>query len=444
MVKYADKIDLYSDRGELIEADVPLEAISPIFNPVIRKIISSIKRTVAVNLAGIQKALEVGAVGGPGCIIPGRELKLDVVKDAGAICDKVKEILSVRPDDDTEVRPLKEGSYLLVKTPTLRLEAGVEYTTGLTSVAAAVTQSIIEIFNVDMFDAPMVKAAVWGRYPQTIDCLGANVASVLAVPHKNEGLGYALRNVPVAYAAIITKKNAMNAAALSAIFEQAAMFEMGDAIGTFERLHLLSLAYQGLNANNLVYDLVKESAKEGTVGTVVTSLLKKVVEKGVIRPLEKWESGYTCYTTDDVALWNAYAAAGLLAATLVNQGAVRAMQGCASVTTYFNDLLERETGLPAVDFGRSEGQGIEFQFFSHSIYGGGNPGIFAGNHIVTRHSKGVSIPPIAAAVALDAGTVYYAPERVAGIIGEIFSEIPELREPIVHIAKAAVEIKEKL
>ena len=43
--------------------------------------------------------------------------------------------------------------------------------------------------------------------------------------------------------------------------EQTATFEMGDAIGAFERSHLLGLAFQGLNANNLVYDLVKENGK---------------------------------------------------------------------------------------------------------------------------------------------------------------------------------------
>ncbi|MBN1786469.1 MAG: hypothetical protein JW825_05755, partial [Candidatus Methanofastidiosa archaeon] len=29
MLKYQDKIDLYDNRGKLIESDVPLEAISP-------------------------------------------------------------------------------------------------------------------------------------------------------------------------------------------------------------------------------------------------------------------------------------------------------------------------------------------------------------------------------------------------------------------------------
>jgi len=35
--------------------------------------------------------------------------------------------------------------------------------------------------------------------------------------------------------------------------ETVGIFEMGDAIGKQERLRLLGYAYQGLNANNLVY-----------------------------------------------------------------------------------------------------------------------------------------------------------------------------------------------
>ena len=54
------------------------------------------------------------------------------------------------------------------------------------------------------------------------------------------------------------------------------MFEMGDAIGAFERLHLLGLAYQGLNADNMVLDLVKQNA-EGNVGNVVASTVDKAI-----------------------------------------------------------------------------------------------------------------------------------------------------------------------
>ena len=441
MPKFPDKVDLYDDRGNLIDSKVPLDALSPLVNPAIKKIISIIRRAVAVNLRGIERALATGAVGGRGCVIKGRELKLDVVANAQAIVDKLEKLIRVKPDDDTEIKILRNGENLLVMVPSLRLEAGVEYTTALTTVAAALCCALIETFNISMWDYDMIHAAVWGRYPQSVDPMGANVSMLLAVPQQNEGMGYALRNIPAAHIAMITRKNAMNAAALSAILEQTAMYEMGDAIGPFERYQLLGLAYQGLNANNLVYDLVKENGKTGTLGDVVRSTVKRAVSDGVIKPLKKLPSGYVVYTTDDVPLWNAYAAAGLLAGTMITCGAARAMQHITTVLVYYNDLIERETGLPGVDFGRVEGTGIEMSFFSHSIYGGGNPCVFHGNHIVTRHSKGFVIPCVSAAVALDAGTVYYAPERISGVVGEVLGEIPELREPLKYVNEAASKIK---
>lgn len=64
MPKYKDVIDLYDDNGKRIAKDVPLEAISPLRNKAIQRIASLTERTVAVNLAGIEKALQTGAVGG--------------------------------------------------------------------------------------------------------------------------------------------------------------------------------------------------------------------------------------------------------------------------------------------------------------------------------------------------------------------------------------------
>ena len=97
---------------------------------------------------------------------------------------------------------------------------------------------------------------------------------------------------------------------------------------------------------------------------------------------------------------------------MVNAGAARAAQGIPStLLLYFNDNIEFATGLPGLDFGRAEGEAVGFSFFSHSIYGGGGPGIFNGNHVVTRHSKGFCIPPVVAAMSLDAGTQLFSPEK---------------------------------
>lgn len=441
MRKYKDVVDLHDDRGHLIDSKVPVQALSPLYNPAIQNIINFVKQCVAVNLEGVQGALASGSVGGKYCNIKGRSVKADLVGNAQAIADALKGELQVKAKDDTDVKVLKGGKLLLVKVPLKRLEAGVEYTTSTTAVAAALCHALIDKFKIGMWDADLVHAAVWGRYPQTMDMLGGNVISLLSVPQQNEGMGYALRNILAAHCAMITKKNSMNAAALSSILEQAAMWEMGDAIGNFERYHLLGLAYQGLNANNIVYEIVKENSKTGTLGDVVKSTVKRAIDDQVIKPLQKEKSGYQVYTTNDMNLWNAYAAAGLMAGTMVTCGAARAMQHTPSVFIYFNDLLERETGLPAVDFGRVAGTGVEMAFFSHSIYGGGNPGVFNGNHIVTRHSKGFCIPCVAAAVALDAGTTIYTPEKLSGVVGDVLAEVPELREPLKYVNEAATKIK---
>ncbi len=441
MAKYKDKLDLYDDRGKLIESDVPLEAISPLHNKAIKKVHSLAKRTVAVNLDGIEKALRTGKLGGLGVQIRGKEIEAPVVEKADEIAAKVKDMVKVADGDDTEVELLEDGKKMIVVVPTARLDAGVEYTTGFTAAAAAVTQAVIDTFDIDMFRANMVKGAVWGRYPQTLDFMGSNLKTILEVPQKNEGAGYALRNIMSNHIVALTGKNAMNAAALSSIFEQTAMFEMGDAIGPFERMHLLGLAIQGLNANNIVYETVKENGKTGTVGTVVESIVGRAIEDDVIKVKEKLPSGYKVYTTDDMAMWNAYVSAGMLAAIMVNVGAARASQGVPSTVLYYNDLVEHETGLPGVDFGRSMGTSVGMSFFSHSIYGGGGPGLFHGNHIVTRHSKGFLIPVIAAGCALDAGTQMFSPERTSGLIEKVFGDIPEFSSPIKNVGAEAKKLK---
>jgi methyl-coenzyme M reductase beta subunit len=439
MAKYKDKIDLYDDRGKVIEKDVPLEAISPLKNPAIKRIGNLAKRTIAVDLAGIEKGLKTGRVGGG--YIKGKEIDAPVVKDAEKLAKAVKEFIKISKDDDTVVTVLGQGKKLIVQVPTVRLDVGVEYTTGFTSAAAAVTQAIIDMYDVPIHKANMVKAAVWGRYPQTMTFMGSNLKSILEVPQNNEGAGYALRNIMANHIVAISGKNAMNAAALSSIFEQTAAFEMGDAIGPFERGHLLALAFQGLNANNMTYEIVKENGKTGTVGTVVESIVGRAIEDKVIRVKEKLPSGYRVYTTNDIPLWNAYVACGMLAAIMVNCGAARASQGVPSTILYFNDLLEHETGLPGVDYGRAMGTSVGMSFFSHSIYGGGGPGLFHGNHVVTKHAKGTVIPVIAAGCALDAGTQMFSPESTSPLVKDVFGDIPEFKAPIKAVGKEAKKLK---
>lgn len=432
----SDKVDIYDDRGKLLESKVDIMSLAPTRNKAIKKIILDTKRSVAISIAGIQGALASGKMGGKGRHILGRGLNYDLVGNVDALAAKVKDLVKVDNGDDTNVKVLKGGKSLLVQVPESRMIAGADYMSATTVGAAAVTEAVLDMFKTDMYDAPIVKGAVWGSYPQTMDLMGGNVASILSIPQNNEGLGFSLRNIMANHIAAITNRSAINSSALSSIYEQAGIFEMGGAVGMFERHQLLGLAYQGLNANNLLHEVVKENGKTGTMGTVVQSIVNRAIEDGVISVDKKAPSGYNFYKANDVPLWNAYAAAGTLAATLVNCGAARAAQGVSATLLYFNDILEKETGLPGCDYGKVEGVAVGFSFFSHSIYGGGGPGVFNGNHVVTRHSRGFAIPCVCAAVALDAGTQMFTIESTSGLIGDVFGGIPEFREPIKAVAGA--------
>lgn len=442
MPKYEDVIDLYDDNGKRIAKGVPLEAISPLRNSAIKRIASLTKRTVAVNLAGIEKALKTGSMAGAS--IKGKEIDIPLVANASKIAAAVKDMVQVTSGDDTSVIVKADGKSLVVIVPEERMNAGVEYTTGFTTTAAAVTEAIIDEFKVPMYKANMVKGAVWGRYPQTVGFDGANVKSILEIPQNNEGAGFALRNIMANHIVALVNKNAMQGTALSSIFEQCAAYEMGDAVGPFERTHLLGLAYQGLNANNMLYSIVKKNGKTGTVGTVIESVMDRAIEDGVIRVKETLPSGYNVYTTSDLPMWNAYASVGQVAAVMVNVGAARAAQGVPSTILYYNDLLEHESGLPSVDYGRSMGVCVGMSFFSHSIYGGGGPGLFHGNHVVTRHSKGVLMPAVTAGNCLDAGTQTFSPEATSGLIKEVFGDMKEFHSPMQVVGAEAKRIAKKV
>jgi methyl-coenzyme M reductase beta subunit len=52
-----DKIDLYDDRGNVLASDVPLQAISPLRNSAIKKIINLTIRTGAIDLAKLEEEI---------------------------------------------------------------------------------------------------------------------------------------------------------------------------------------------------------------------------------------------------------------------------------------------------------------------------------------------------------------------------------------------------
>jgi methyl-coenzyme M reductase beta subunit len=135
-------------------------------------------------------------------------------------------------------------------------------------------------------------------------------------------------------------------------------------------------------------------------------------------------------------MWNAYAACATMAATMVNCGALRGAQAVSSTLLYTQDLIERETGLPGCDFGKVQGTAVGFSFFSHSIYGGGGPGVFNGNHVVTRHAAGFAIPCVCVACALDGGTQMFGPEQTAKVYQDTVGQGEEFARAIQAIAKA--------
>lgn len=110
---------------------VPLDAISPLYNPAIQRTASLAKRTIAVNLAGIEKSLKSGRVGGG--YIKGKEIDAPIVANAEKVAARVKDYVKVdSSDDDTDVRVFSEGKNMIVIVPSRRMDAGVEYTTGFT------------------------------------------------------------------------------------------------------------------------------------------------------------------------------------------------------------------------------------------------------------------------------------------------------------------------
>jgi len=434
------KVSLYSDRGQLILDDVPLRLLHPAINPAIRKIAFTIKNTVMVDLDGMERILRSGELGGQHCKIPGRGIDLDLVKNASALAERVKAILQVSPEDSTMVEVLEDGNILLVQPPRELTDMFTSHDGARVAAAMAVGHAIIDLFEPPFWKVPDIKAALIGRYCSTVDFLGGKARHLLKENTTLEGPGHAYRTIMVNHFAAITNKNAMNAAALAGTTELLGHYESGDCYGPYELYSLLTYAFQSLNANNMVYDLVKEN-RNGTIGDIVQSTIERAIDDKVICAKEKLPSGYTMYSICDPYLWNAYTCAGTLAAVMVNVGAARAAQMVTATMAYFNDAIEIQTGLPSADVNKLHGIGVVWSFYSHSIYGGGGPGIFHGDSPIIRNSfGGFMIPCGAAAMALDAGTQMFSPERTSGLVGKVFGRYPFMREPLKYIAEGVKEV----
>ena len=103
MAKYKDTIDLYDDEGKLLKSNVTIDRISPLVNKGALNVIDLTKRTVAVNLGGIEDALKTGKMGGKSNQILGRSMSCSCVKDCDALSAKIKAMVQVSEGDDTKI-----------------------------------------------------------------------------------------------------------------------------------------------------------------------------------------------------------------------------------------------------------------------------------------------------------------------------------------------------
>ncbi|MHA1799460.1 MAG: coenzyme-B sulfoethylthiotransferase subunit beta, partial [Candidatus Helarchaeota archaeon] len=311
----------------------------------------------------------------------------------------------------------------------------------------ALMQAISEIFDINPLNDPdgcaVLKNAVFGRYPLSKDGFqpGNPIFGLLREP-QSEKPGFGYKNTLFNHLASLAQKRTFDAVIFSSILEQASQFELGNAIGWFERYHLLGFAYQGLNADRVVYDLIAEN-KKGTVGDVIATLMRFGLEDGIIKKHgraypSKLFSGFQFYKANDFAKWNAYTCAGLLAASMVNCGASRAAQSVSSVFAGFSDLLTFESGgLPDPDCGRVMGAGLGLNLYTHSILGEeGDIGSYAMDSEFLRHSSFMS-PCIAAAICLDSGTQLKRPETTSEVFIRLREMEPLFNDPIKQICEAA-------
>ena len=459
-----DVVDIYTDENECIGTNIPVKAFSPLYNPYIGQIIRLIKRTAFVSLEQLQQNYQKGRYGETTALrkdeiqMEQYIRKWNILKNASEIAERLQEKISINPNfvDDgggAEVRVLMDGKLLMVTLPERRIYLAASEAPLYTVTGVALAQVITELFDVnierDADGCALIKTGIFGRYPQTRE-FGSNspIFAFMGAPQAEEGIGTQYRSMMINHLAALANNRTFDAVALTSILEQAGQFEMANALGWFERYHLLGMVYQGFNANNMVMDLIKENA-EGTVGDVVQSVIKRGLKDGLLYLKSKeyptvQPSGYKMYSTRDYPLWNAYGVAGALAASIVNVGASRACQGVSAAISMYSDMLSFASGgLPDPDAGRLMGTALGFSFYTHSIYGGAGPGAFTMDHVITRHTSGFLTPCVAAAMCLDAGTQIFAPKITSSNYFKLRKEIPLLAEPHRKVAEAAISIKDK-
>ncbi|MFX0132579.1 MAG: methyl-coenzyme M reductase subunit beta [Candidatus Hodarchaeota archaeon] len=464
-MKYKDIFDLYSDTGECLAEDVPLEAISPMYNKQVQKILDIFRRTAFIDLEKVQNMFSRGRAGHTTSVrqdeVQMRQYsrKLPIVHQAKEIAEKMEEIINIKSlegngEKDTEIKLFNNNKNMLVRMSKQRMRLATSRAPVFTITGLAFAQALSEIFDITPETDPdacaFLKNIVFGRYPQTVTFQPGNpVSGFLNPPQQEEGIGLGYRGITINHIVALANRRTFDAVALTSVLEQGCQFETGNALGWYERYNLLGFAYQGLNADCMVLDLIENNG-DGTVGTVIHSLMKRALEDGVVEPRgdkfpDVQTGGYKLYKTPDFPLWNGYACAGLLAACMVNVGASRAAQCVSAVLAGFGDMLTFESGgLPDPDCGRVMGTGLGFCFYTHSIYGGAGPGAFPMDHVLVKHTSGFFTPCVAAAMCLDAGTQIFGPEATSKGFFTIREQFEDFKDPLIKIAEAALEVKKKL
>ncbi|MBC7120894.1 MAG: methyl-coenzyme M reductase subunit beta [Candidatus Methanosuratus sp.] len=436
----SEYVNIYNDTGKLAAEKVPVEGLDPSRNSAIVKILYEMKRTIVIDLDKIQRSLRTGEIGGEYCKLPHYAIPdIAILDKAEHIRERVEGFIRVSNHDDTRVELFDKGKRLLIQLPKSIMEVSADYTAPALVGGSATAQAIVDEFEVDPLKAQACSTAIFGRYPSTIDFKGGAITSALGVPLRLEHLGYGWRTISSNVIVSIANKNAMKSAALSGCFEMSYLVNAGNLVGRYRRLYLLGFAYECLNAENLVYDTVRVLGKKGTTGRVICEIIERALERGVVKVKEKLPSGFTIYEPADLDLWNAYAASGMLAASMVNCGAARCAHSVSSVMVNYNEMLLNESGLPDVEFGRAMGTGLLLDFLTHALYGGGEVGLMNANHPNLKTTKLFAMPCVCAATALDAGTLTYPPEKSSGIFSQIFKEVPEFKNPFESIAEAALK-----
>ena len=460
-MKYEDKVDVFDDLGNNLVEDLPIETLSPLINPYMLRILDFFKRTAFINLKKLEFILQKGQIGYTSSMkqdeiqMPYYTRPWEILENSNALIDIIQKKIQIKKGDDSKVSLLPGNEVLMVQLPQKRFGAATGCDSALSVAGVSTLQAISEVLDVTPITDPdgcnILKSVLFGRYPQSKNFPPRNPLFTLLTPaHLQEGIGNGFRGITINHIVALTQKRTFDAIILSSILEQASQYEMGNTVGWFERYNLLGTAYQSFNADRVLYDLISEN-KNGTVGDVVTSLVKIGREDQIIKPKKKSYpyklfSGYRIYSVRDYDKWNAYTCAGLLAAVLVNCGASRSAQSVSSAITSFCDLLMFESGgLPDPDCGRVMGTGLGLSHYNHDIFSAGGTGVLSLDHLLVRNNSGFVAPCLAAAMCLDSGTQLYRPEVTSEIFFKIREADPIFKGPLIEkIIESALEVKDKI